>query len=58
MKKYIHKDFDHYYRVYDEEPYGYMAECVYESENTRQQFNKPDFDKFVKSMEKAGWHEG
>ena len=56
MKKYIHKDFNHYYRVYDSEPYGYMAESVYENENTRQNFNQAEHIKFMKSLEKAGWY--
>lgn len=58
MKKYIHKDFDHYYRVFDSEPYGYMAECIYKTENTRQTFSKPEYDKFMTSIERAGWYEG
>jgi len=56
MKKYIHKDFDHYYRVHDSEPYGHMAECIYKTENTRQYFTEPEHAKFLKTLEKAGWY--
>jgi hypothetical protein len=56
MKKYIHKDFDHYYRVFDEDPYGYMAECIYKTENTRQEFTKAEHSKFIKTLERAGWN--
>lgn len=56
MKKYIHKDFDHCYRVYDSDPYGYMAECIYKTENTRQEFTKSEYVTFVKALEKGGWN--
>ena len=59
MKKYIHKDFDHYYRVYDESSlYGLMTECIDKGANTRQTFNQEEHTKFISALERAGWYVG